>query len=129
MKRVVIFCKKGKLSPPYVGPYEILQRVGKVSYKLKLLSELTSVHIVYHVSMLMKRIADLDCIITIKGLGIKNNLSYEQVPVQIIYRQVKELWNKEVASTKVLWKNHQVEGATWEAEANMKSRYPHLFDN
>ncbi|WMV38320.1 hypothetical protein MTR67_031705 [Solanum verrucosum] len=61
------------------------------------------------------------------GLGVKLNLSYEEVPVKILDRQVKKLRNKKVASVKFLWINHLVEGATWEAEANMKSCYPHLF--
>ena len=46
---VIRFFKKGKLSPRYVGPYEILQRVGNVSYELELASELASVHLVFHV--------------------------------------------------------------------------------
>ena len=59
---------------------------------------------------------------------MKDNISSEEVPVQILYRQVKKLRTEEVASVKVLWKNHLVKGATWEAEADMKPRYPHLFD-
>ncbi|KAH0639227.1 hypothetical protein KY285_035813 [Solanum tuberosum] len=103
MKGVMRFGKKGKLSPRYVGPYEILKRVGK------------------------KCIGDPVSIPPLEGLGVNENLSYAEVPVQILDRQVKKLRNKEVASVKVLWKNHLVEGATWEAEADMKSRYPHLF--
>ena len=52
-KGVVIFCKKIKLSPRYVGPYEILQRVGKVAYELKFPSELACVHPVFHVTLKM----------------------------------------------------------------------------
>ena len=52
MKGVVRFVKKGKLSPPYVDPYDIFQRVTKVVYELRLPSELTSVHTVFHVSLL-----------------------------------------------------------------------------
>ena len=75
MKGVVRFGKKGKLSLSYVGPYLILQRVGKVSYELKLPSELTSVHPVFHVSMLKKCIGDSESIIPIDGLSVKYNLS------------------------------------------------------
>ena len=66
-------------------------------------------------------------ILPIEGLRVDENLSYEEFPVEILDRQVKILSNKEVTSIKVLWRNHLVEGATWEVEANMKSRYPHLF--
>ena len=74
--------------------------------------------------MLMKCISDPESILPIEGLSVKDNLSYEEVPVQIIDRQVKGLRNKEVIFVKVLWKNHLVEGATWKAEADMKSRSP-----
>ncbi|MUG03910.1 hypothetical protein ECC01_23490 [Bacillus tequilensis] len=121
MKGVVRFGKKGKLSPRSMGPYEILQRVGKVAYELKLHRELVSVHPVFHVSMLKKCIGNPESILPIEGLGIKDNLSYEEVLVQILDRQVKKLRNKR--------KNQLVEGATWEAEDDMKSHYPRLFDN
>ena len=78
------------------GSYEVLQRVGKVAYKLKLPSELALVHSVFHVSMLKKCIGDPESILPIEGLGVKDNLSYDEVPVQILYRQVKKLRNKEV---------------------------------
>ena len=102
MKGVVRFVKKGKLSPRYVGPYEILQKVCNVAYELKLPSEFASVHLVFHVSMLKKCIGDPESILPIEGLGVKDNLSYEKVPVQILDRQVKKFRNKDVASAKVL---------------------------
>ena len=58
---------------------------------------------------------------------MKDSLSYEDVPVEILDRQVRRLRNKEVASVKVLWRSQSVEGATWEAEAAMKVKYPYLF--
>ena len=128
MKGVVIFGKKEKFSPRQTGPYDILQRVGKVAYELKLYSELTLVHPVIHVSMLKQCISDFEFVIPIDGLVVKYTLSQEEVLLQILIRKVKELKNKEVDSTKVLWKNHLIEGATLEAEADMKSCYPHLFD-
>ena len=76
IKGVIRFGKKGKLSPRYVGPYEILQRVGKVAYKLKLPSELASVHPVFYVPMFKNCIGDPESILTIGGLGFKDNLSY-----------------------------------------------------
>ena len=90
---------------------------------------MASVHPIFYVSVLKKCIDNPESILLIEGLDVKDNLSYEEVPVQILDRQVKKLRNKEVVSVKVLWKNHLVEGATWEAKANMKSPYPHLFDN
>ncbi|WMV55510.1 hypothetical protein MTR67_048895 [Solanum verrucosum] len=60
-------------------------------------------------------------------IGIKDSLSYEEISVQILDHQVRKLRTKEVASVKVLWRNQFVEEATWEAEEDMKERYPHLF--
>ena len=102
MKGVVRFGKKGKLSPRSMGPYEFFQRVGKVTYELELPSELALVHPVFHVSMLKKCIGNPECILPIEGLGVKDNLSYEEVLVQLLHRNVKKLQNKEVASIKEL---------------------------
>ena len=66
-------------------------------------------------------------ILPLDGLGVDVNLSYEEVLVHILDHQLNNLRNMEVASIKVCWKNHLVESATWEAEADMMSRYPHLF--
>ena len=70
MKGMVRFYKKGKLSTWYVGPYEILRWVGNVAYELKLPSELSLVHQVIHVSMLMKFFGDPIPILPIEGLGV-----------------------------------------------------------
>ena len=79
--------------------------------------------------MLKKCISDPESTLPIEGLGAEENLSYEEILVENLDRQVKNLRNKEMASVKALWKNHLVDGATWEAEAYMKSLYPNLFDN
>ena len=70
MKGVMRFGRKGKPSPRYVGPYEILQRVGEVAYKLELCAELSSVHPVFHVSMLKKFLGDPASILPVEGLGL-----------------------------------------------------------
>ena len=86
-----------------------------MSYEFYFPSALTSVNPVFHVSMLKKCIGDSESIPEIDGRGVKDNLSYEEVLVQILYRQVTKLMNKEVVFVMVLWKNHLVEGVTWEA--------------
>ncbi|WMV18666.1 hypothetical protein MTR67_012051, partial [Solanum verrucosum] len=72
---------------------------------------------------------DPSFIVKTENVGIKDNLSYEEIPVQILDRQVRKLRTKEVASVKVLWRNQFIEEATWEAEGDMKKRYPHLFES
>ncbi|WMV33498.1 hypothetical protein MTR67_026883 [Solanum verrucosum] len=106
---------------------EDMLRTCVIDFKVDLPSELASVHPIFHVSMLKKCVGDPTSIVPLEGLGVKENLSYEEIMVEILDRQVKKLRNKEVASVKVLWRNYLVEGATWEADADMMSRYPHLF--
>ncbi|WMV44266.1 hypothetical protein MTR67_037651 [Solanum verrucosum] len=79
--------------------------------------------------MLKKCIGDPSLILPTASIKIKDNLSYEEVPIQILDRQVCRLRTKDVASVKVLWRNQFVEKATWEAEEDMKKKYPHLFES
>src|SRR5687767_15435423 len=86
IKGVMRFGKKGKLSPRYFGPYKILRRVGRVAYELDLPNDLAMVHPVFHVSMLRKFIGDENTIVPLQDLQIEENLSYEEVPVEILDR-------------------------------------------
>ncbi|WMV37690.1 hypothetical protein MTR67_031075 [Solanum verrucosum] len=124
MKRVIRFGKNGKLSPHYVGTYQILRRFNKVAYELDLPSELASMHPVFYVLLLKKCISDPTLVVPLESVGVKESLSYEGIPNEILDHQVWKLRNKEVASMKFLWRNQLVEGATWEVEANMMSKYP-----
>ncbi|XP_049410518.1 uncharacterized protein LOC125873686 [Solanum stenotomum] len=63
----------------------------------------------------------------IEDVQVIRDLTYEEVPIAILDRQVRKLRNKEVASVKVLWRNQQVEEVTSEAKEAMKLKYPHLF--
>ena len=127
MKGVMRFRKKGKLSPRYIGPYEIVRRFAQVAYELALPQELSSVHPVFHVFRLQKCIGDPSRIVPIEDVQVMEDLADEEVPIAILDRQVKRLRNKYIASVKVLWRNQQVEEITWEAEELMKSKYPYLF--
>ncbi|WMV23732.1 hypothetical protein MTR67_017117 [Solanum verrucosum] len=129
MKGVMRFGKKEKLSPRYIGPYRIVKRVGNVAYELELPQELEVVHPVFHISMLKKYIGDPSLILPTEKIRITDSLSYEDIPVQILDRQVHRFRTKDVASVKVLWRNQFVEEATWEAEEDMKKRYPYLFES
>ena len=127
MKGVMRFGKKGKLKPRYVGPFKILKSIGKVAYELELPAKLAAVNPVFHISLLKKCVGDPASVVQLESVGVKDNLSYEDVPVENRDRQVRRSRNKEFASIKVLWRSQSVEGATWEAEATMKAKYLHLF--
>ncbi|WMV41974.1 hypothetical protein MTR67_035359 [Solanum verrucosum] len=117
MKGLMRFGKNGKISPWYIGHYRISKRIGNVAYELELPLELAAIHPVFHISMLKKCMGDPSHIIPTENISIKVSLD----------RQVCKLRTNEVASVKVLWRNKFVEEDTWEAEEDMKKRYPHLF--
>ncbi|XP_021740373.1 uncharacterized protein LOC110706719 [Chenopodium quinoa] len=127
MKGVMIFGKKGKLSPKYIGPYEILQRIGKVANRLALPMELSKVHDVFHVSQLRRYIPDKSHVLQPETIELDQILTYEERPVKILDRKVRSTRNKNVNIVKILWSNQEYEEATWEAEDEMKTKYPELF--
>ena len=83
-KGVLRFEKKGKLSPRYMGPYEIVERIGEVAYRLRLPPELAIIHDVFHVSMLRKYISDPSHVLRDQPVELKEDLNYEERPVQIV---------------------------------------------
>ena len=122
------FGKRGKLSPRYIGPYEIVDKVGEVAYQLRLPSELANIHEVFHVSMLHKYIADPSHILKEQPIQLKENLTYEEHPVEILDRRDQVLHNKVIPLVKVLWRNHGAKEATWEPKSQMRAQYPQLFE-
>ncbi|XP_070002836.1 uncharacterized protein [Nicotiana sylvestris] len=128
MKGIMRLGKRGKLGPRYVGSYIIVQMIGQVVYKLEIPPEMSLVHPVFHVSMLKKVIGDPSLIVPVETIEANEELSYEEIPVAILDRQVRKLRNKEIASVKVLWRNQQVEDATCKAEGDMKKKYPHFVE-
>ena len=126
-RKILRFGRKGKLSPRFIGPYEISKRVGPVAYRLLLPPELERIHNVFHVSMLRRYRSDPSHIISPSEVEIQADMSYEEEPMRILAREVKELRNKRVPLVKVLWLKQRIKEATWETESSMKERYPNLF--
>ena len=129
LKGVLRFERKGKLSPRFIGSFEILERIGPVAYWLASPPSLDAVHNVFHVSMLRKYVADLSHIVDYEPLQLREDLSYEEEPFEILAKEVKTLRNKEIALVMVLWQNHGFKEATWKREDEMRSRYPELFQD
>ncbi|KAK6124838.1 hypothetical protein DH2020_041414 [Rehmannia glutinosa] len=97
--------KGGKLNPRYVGPYKILQRIGKLAYRL-----------------------EPEHIITRDTPPLMENLSYTERPIRIIDQQIRQLHKREIPMVKVVWQNHnRDEDATWETEEDIRNQYPELF--
>nr|GFA84988.1 putative reverse transcriptase domain-containing protein [Tanacetum cinerariifolium] len=90
-KGVIRFGKKGNLTPRYVGPFEILERVGPVAYRLRLSEELSSIHDTFHVSKLKKYLADANMHLPLDEIKVNKTLCFLDEPVEIIDREVKSL--------------------------------------
>ena len=127
LRGVKRFGVRGKLSPRFVGPFEILERIGEVAYRLAMPPALSGVHGVFHVSMLRKYVSDSTHVLSYENLELDQDLSYEEKPVQVLDWKDKVLWSKTIALVKVMWRNNKVKEATWELELEMRERYPELF--
>lgn len=111
-KSIIRFGKKDKPSWRYIGPFKILGRVGTVTYRLTLSLDLASVHPVFFISVLQKYQLDPSYIIQHESLQLEDDLSYEELPIAILDRQVKKLHFKEVALVKVNWWDYLSEEVT-----------------
>ena len=126
-KGVLRFRKRCKLSPRYIRSYEIVRKVGPVAYRLKLPPKLSRIHDTFHVSMLRKYIPNPSHVLREQPVQLNENLTYEETPVQIVDRKELVLRSKVIPLVKFLWKNHEMEAATWEPKAQMRRQYPQLF--
>ena len=121
------FGKKGKLSPGFVGPFEVLERVDEVTFRIALPPALLGIHNVFHESILRKYILDPSHVLSYEPFQIRDDLSYEEVLIEILDRKEQVLCNRTAYWIKVLWKNHLVKETSWEHEDIMLSRYPNPF--
>ncbi|GKE52643.1 hypothetical protein Tco_1487799, partial [Tanacetum coccineum] len=119
-KGVVRFGKPGKLNPRYVGPFKVLAKVGKVSYRLELPQELTRVYHTFHVSNLKK---------SLKGIHVDDKLQFVEEPIEIMEREIKRLKRSRIPLVNVRWNSRRGPEFTWEHEDSFKQKYLWLFTN
>ncbi|TMW85550.1 hypothetical protein EJD97_022967 [Solanum chilense] len=129
MKGIMRLYKKETLSSRCIGSYRNSRIFENVPYELELPKELEVVHPVFNIPILKKYLSDPSLIVPTENVGIKDILPFEEIQVLILDRKVCKLRTKEAASVKVLWRNKFIEEATWEAEEDMKKKYPHLFES
>ena len=97
-KKVMRFGENGKLSPRFIGPYEVIEKLDPVAYKLALPLELEKIHNVFHVLMLRRYKSDPSHVVSSEIIELKLDLTYEEEPVEILAQEVQELWNKRIPS-------------------------------
>ena len=124
---VVRFRKRGKLSSRFIGPFEILERIGTVAYRLALPPSMSGVHEVFHVSMLRKYTPNPAHVVDWGQIEVDTNETFEEGPICILDSRDQVLRCKTVRLVLVLWRHYRVEELTWEREDTMHATYPFLF--
>ena len=124
---MVRFDKRGKLSPRFIGLFEILERVGTVAYRLALPPSISGVHKVFHVFMLWRYTLDLTHVVDWGEIEVDTDGTFEEGPVCIVDSRDQVLRRKIVRLVRVLWQHRGVEESTWERENTMRATYPFLF--
>ena len=124
---VVRFDQHGKLSPRFIRPFEILERVGTVAYRLALPPSMSGVHEVFHISMLRKYTPDPAHVVDWGQIEVDTDGTFEEGPVCILDSRDRVLRLKTVRLVLVLWRHYGVEESTWERENTMRATYPFLF--
>ncbi|GKA18813.1 putative reverse transcriptase domain-containing protein [Tanacetum coccineum] len=99
--------KRQKLAPWYVGPFEIVECVGPVAYRLKLPQELSCIYDMFHVSNLKKCLAEPDVQVPLEEIEIDENLRFVEEPIEIVERDVKKLKRRRIPLVKVRWNSRQ----------------------
>ncbi|KAL1207553.1 hypothetical protein V5N11_017231 [Cardamine amara subsp. amara] len=116
-----------KLSPRYMGPFRIVERVGPVAYRLELPEIMHAFHKVFHVSILKKCLHRGDEVLGEIPSNLQPNMTVEARPLRVLQRRVKELRRKKIPMMRVLWDCDGVQEETWEPEARMEVRFRKWF--
>jgi hypothetical protein len=106
-----------------------LEKRDEVAYQLELLSQLSDVYDVYHVSQLKKCLRVPKEQIPMEDLDAKEDLSYQEYPVKIIETSERVTRNKRIKMCKVQWSHHTEEEATWETREEFQAEFPNFFSN
>ena len=111
---MVRFGKRGKLSPRFIGPFEILERISIVAYRLALPPSMSGVHELFHISMLRKYTPNPAHVVDWGHIEVDTDGTFEEGPVCILDSRDRVLRRKTVRLVRVLWRHYGVEESTWE---------------
>jgi hypothetical protein len=126
-KGVTRFGVKGKLAPRYIGPFQIIEKCGKVAYRLKLPEHLSAMNNVFHVSQLKKCLQVPDQVIDVDGVELEPDLTYSEYPVRVLDQKDHVTRSRTVKWYKIQWDQHSEEEATWESEDFLLENFPEFY--
>ncbi|XP_050889644.1 uncharacterized protein LOC127094928 [Lathyrus oleraceus] len=118
--------KTRKLTPRFIGPFQILRQIGPITYHITLLPNLPNLHDIFHVSQPRKYYPDPSHVIEPEIVELRDNLEYEALPFKILDHRIKELRGKQIPLVRVVW-NDVTGDSTWEREEDICQKYPHMF--
>ncbi|CAN6458615.1 unnamed protein product [Victoria cruziana] len=126
-KGIFRFGKRGKLSPRFIRPFEVIETIGLAAYRLALPPHLSQVHNVFHVFMLQKYLPDPNRQTEQIDVQVDERLTVPEMPVRIVDEHVRKLKNKQIPMVKVQWQHQGVQDFSWETRALIERQYPYLF--
>ncbi|GKE56998.1 putative reverse transcriptase domain-containing protein [Tanacetum coccineum] len=126
-KGVIRFGKRGKLNPRYIEPFNVLEKVRPVSYKLELPQQLSKVHSTFHVSNLKKCLSDESLVIPLDEIHIDDKLHFVEEPVEIMDREVKKLKQSRIPIIKVRWNSRRGPEFIWEWYACVSTSQIYIY--
>ncbi|KAI3691688.1 hypothetical protein L6452_31490 [Arctium lappa] len=119
-KGIIRFGKRGKLSPRFLGPFTVTERVGLKAYQLELPPEMKGIHNTFHVCYLRKCLAKEESVIPLSEIRVDEGNRCVEEPEAILERKTKKLRHREVTMVRVQWKHHRGANVTWEAEEDLR---------
>ena len=124
---VIRFGKRGKLTPRFIRPFEVLERIAIVAYRLTLSPSMSGVHEMFHVSILRKYTPDPAHVVDWGHIKVDTDGTFEKGPVCIVDSRDQVLRRKTVRLVLVLRRHYGVEESTWGREDTMRATYPFSF--
>ncbi|KAF3632332.1 putative deacetylvindoline O-acetyltransferase-like [Capsicum annuum] len=128
MGYILIQRAKGRLSPLYIIPFEILHVVSEVAYELAIPPDFAAVYPIFHVFMLRKYIPDPSHVLRWDSIYPDDQLTFVEETVLVLASDMRQLHTREILVVKIQWRHRPVEEDTWEIESETWSQYPHLFE-